>query len=282
MAAIQHCLYPAAGYGTRFLPATKSLPKEMLPIVNKPLIHFAVEEAVNAGVHNIHFVLGRNKEPVMNYFDSNFELDQQIAGSSKENSMISIRQLMESCTFSFTRQRIIAGLGHAIYTGASLIGDNPFAVILADDLCLTATGVAASSILQQMIAAYIAHQCCVIAVEEVPIQTTHNYGIVTATAIDEDILRVDSMIEKPSNNPPSNLAIIGRYILIPEVFAVLAKQIKTTQHGEIQITDALAILAAQGKVIAVRHRGLRFDCGQVHGYAAATAHVYQHKLYIDG
>jgi len=272
---IRKCLFPAAGYGTRFLPATKAMPKEMLPIVNKPLIQYGVEEAVAAGLSQIAFVTGRGKRAIEDHFDINYELEHQISGSDKELLLEDIRYLIEQCVFSYTRQTEMKGLGHAILTGQSLIGPEPFAVVLADDFCVTS----GDGVLAQMVALYEQQQCSIVAIEEVPRAQTAGYGIVCGEEIKPGIIKVASMVEKPEpEEAPSNLAIIGRYILTPDIFDIL-ESIPPGRNGEIQITDALNMQAQQGKVVACHFKGRRFDCGQIGGFVDATQHVY--KAYYE-
>jgi len=266
------CLFPAAGYGTRFLPATKSMPKEMLPIVNKPLIQYGVEEALSAGLTQIGFVTGRGKRALEDHFDTNYELEHQIAGSSKETLLSGIRGLIEQCSFSYTRQTEMKGLGHAILTGEPLVGDEPFAVVLADDFCVHEP----DSVLEQMVALHETHGCSIVAVEEVPWEKTASYGIVSGEALGDDLVRVTAMVEKPEPSAaPSNLAVIGRYILTPDIFEIL-KRIPPGRNGEIQITDALNEQAKAGQVLAYRFKGRRFDCGSIEGFVAATDYIYRH------
>jgi len=272
---IKKCLFPAAGYGTRFLPATKATPKEMLPILTKPLIQYGVEEAVEAGLHTMAIITGRGKRAIEDHFDISYELEHQIKGSSKEPLLHEIRSLINHCTFSYTRQIEMKGLGHAILTGETLIGNEPFAVILADDLCTSnETGV-----LKQMIEVYEKYQCSIVAIEEVPMDQTHKYGVIAGKLVDNttDTFRVTDMIEKPEpKDAPTNMAIIGRYILTPDIFDIL-REIKPGKGGEIQITDALLEQAKQGKVIAYKFRGTRFDCGSVDGFVEATNYFYTHS-----
>lgn len=272
---IKKCLFPAAGYGTRFLPATKATPKEMLPILTKPLIQYGVEEAVEAGLHTMAIITGRGKRAIEDHFDISYELEHQIKGSNKEPLLYEIRSLINQCTFSYTRQIEMKGLGHAILTGETLIGNEPFAVILADDLCTSnETGV-----LKQMIEVYEKYQCSIVAIEEVPMDQTHKYGVIAGKLVDNttDTFRVTDMIEKPEpKDAPTNMAIIGRYILTPDIFDIL-REIKPGKGGEIQITDALLEQAKQGKVIAYKFRGTRFDCGSVDGFVEATNYFYTHS-----
>ncbi|MDG2070941.1 MAG: UTP--glucose-1-phosphate uridylyltransferase GalU [Pseudomonadales bacterium] len=268
---LKKCLFPAAGYGTRFLPATKAMPKEMLPIVNKPLIQYGVEEAIEAGLSQIAIVSGRGKRAIEDHFDISYELEHQIAGSSKEVLMEDIRDIISNCTFSYTRQLEIKGLGHAILTGETLIGNEPFAVILADDLCTSSD----EGALSQMVSLYNQHQCSIVAIEDVPEDQTQNYGIIEGEEIEDGLFKVSNMIEKPApEDAPTNLAIIGRYILTPDIFDII-RNLKPGAGGEIQITDAICEQAKQGKVLAYKFRGRRFDCGSIEGYVEATNHIFQ-------
>ena len=268
---IRKCLFPAAGYGTRFLPATKAMPKEMLPIVNKPLIQYGVEEALSAGLTQIGFVTGRGKRALEDHFDTSYELEHQIAGSSKEALLSGIRGLIEQCSFSYTRQTEMKGLGHAILTGEPLVGDESFAVVLADDFCVHEP----DSVLEQMVALHETHGCSIVAVEEVPWEKTASYGIVSGEAVGDDLVRVTAMVEKPDPSAaPGNLAVIGRYILTPDIFEIL-KRIPPGRNGEIQITDALNEQAKAGQVLAYRFKGHRFDCGSIEGFVAATNYIYR-------
>ncbi len=275
---IKKCLFPAAGYGTRFLPATKAMPKEMLPIVNKPLIQYGVEEALEAGLHEIAVVTGRNKRAIEDHFDISFEMEQQIQGTDKEQYLTGVRNLITKCSFSYTRQIEMKGLGHAILTGRTLIGDEAFAVVLADDLCINPEG---DGVLQQMIKLYNQFRCSIVAIQEVPMADTAKYGVIAGEMIREDIYRVHSMVEKPKpEDAPSNLAIIGRYILTPDIFDLIAET-EPGKGGEIQITDALMKQAQQGCVMAYKFKGQRFDCGSVEGYIDATNYCYE-NLYKKG
>lgn len=270
--SIKKCLFPAAGYGTRFLPATKAIPKEMLPILTKPLLQYGVEEAIEAGIDTMAIVTGRGKRAIEDHFDISYELEHQIKGSKKETMLSDIRDVIEKCTFSYTRQIEMKGLGHAILTGHTLIGDQPFAVILADDLCDNKGD--AKGVLSQMVKLYDKHQCCIVAIEEVPKEETNKYGVIAGQAIHNNLFKVENMVEKPDpQDAPSNLAIIGRYILTPEIFEVLEKT-QPGKGGEIQITDALLTLAKQGKVLAYKFEGQRFDCGSVEGFVEATNYFY--------
>ena len=271
MSVIKKCLFPAAGYGTRFLPATKSMPKEMLPIVTKPLIQYGVEEAMDAGISEIAVVTGRGKRAIEDHFDISYELEHQIAGSDKEELLQSTRDIMERCTFSYTRQVEMKGLGHAILVGETLIGREPFAVVLADDYCITE----GDGLLTQMVKLYEKYQCSIVAIEEVPEDETYRYGVIEGDLEEDNIYRVRNMVEKPApEDAPSNLAIIGRYILSADIFDVI-RNTPPGKNGEMQITDALQLQAQQGKVIAYRFTGRRFDCGSVDGFIEATNFTYQ-------
>ena len=271
---IRKCLFPAAGYGTRFLPATKAMPKEMLPIVAKPLIQYGVEEALEAGLHQMAMVTGRGKRALEDHFDISYELEDQIEGSTKEALLAGIRSIIRRATFSYTRQIEMKGLGHAILTGESLIGAEPFAVILADDLCLNDD----QGVLAQMVELYRQEQCSIVAVEEVPENETDKYGIVSGQALSDQVVQVESMVEKPDPaDAPTNLAVIGRYILTPDIFDIL-RDLPPGRNNEIQLTDALNQQAQAGRVLAYRFKGQRFDCGSIEGFVAATQHVHQSEF----
>jgi UTP--glucose-1-phosphate uridylyltransferase len=268
---IRKCLFPAAGYGTRFLPATKSMPKEVLPILNKPLIQYGVEEAVSADIHQIGIVTGRGKRAVEDHFDINYELEHQISGSDKESYLVDIRSLLDQCTFSYTRQIEMKGLGHAILTGETLIGPEPFAVVLADDLCVNLDG---DSVLTQMKKIYEKYRCSVVAIEEVPQDETYKYGVIEASQLEDDVFVINNMVEKPApEDAPSNLAIIGRYILTPDIFDII-RDTPPGKGGELQITDALQIQAERNMVLALKFKGQRFDCGSIDGFVEATNFFY--------
>ncbi|BAO44871.1 UTP--glucose-1-phosphate uridylyltransferase GalU [Thiolapillus brandeum] len=270
---IKKCLFPAAGYGTRFLPATKSIPKEMLPIVNKPLIQYGVEEASNAGMTDIAIVTGRGKHAIEDLFDNNRIIEDAVRGSEKESLLAETNQLMERCTFSYTRQKQMKGLGDAILSGEPLIGDQPFGVVLADDLCIGHDE--KHNVLAQMVEIYNKYQCSIIAIEEVPEDETHKYGVIAGIEVEPGIYHVKEMVEKPpAGTAPSNLAIIGRYLLTPDIFDLLRNQPAGT-GGEIQITDALKRQTQTNRVIAYQFQGRRFDCGSVPGFVEATNYFYE-------
>jgi UTP--glucose-1-phosphate uridylyltransferase len=278
---ISKCLFPAAGYGTRFLPATKAVPKEMLPILNKPLLQYGVEEALSAGIKNMAIVTGRGKRSIEDHFDNSFELKLQLQGTSKEHYLEEIDNLIDKASFTYVRQQKMLGLGNAILTGEPLIGNEAFAVILADDLCDSGS----NNVISQMVKIYKKYKCSIVAIEEVSRKDVHNYGIVSGQFIDgsDNIIRVNSMIEKPSENELKDfdynnvnlgltsgyMGIIGRYILTPDIFEIL-KNTQTNKNNEVQITDALLKQALDDKVIAFKFSGNRFDCGTVEGFVKAT------------
>jgi len=269
---VTKCVFPVAGYGTRFLPATKAMPKEMLPIVNKPLVQYGVEEAVEAGMRDICFVTGRGKRAIEDHFDVSFELETQIAGSGKEAALEGIRSLMEQASFSYTRQNEMKGLGHAILVSRRLVGDEPFGVVLADDLCLNPEG---AGVLAQMARLHAQFRCSIVAVMEVPQAEIGAYGVIAGEAISDDLIRVTDMVEKPDPaQAPSNLAVIGRYLLTPDIFRLI-ENTEPGKNGEIQLTDALRAQAQEGCVMAYKFKGRRFDCGSVPGFMEATNHCYE-------
>ncbi|QKF82860.1 UTP--glucose-1-phosphate uridylyltransferase GalU [Halarcobacter ebronensis] len=269
---IKACLFPAAGYGTRFLPATKAMPKEMLPILTKPLIQYGVEEAMEAGCNIMSIITGRGKRAITDHFDISYELEHQIQGSDKEKMLADIRHIIDKCTFTYTRQNEMKGLGDAIYKGRVLVGEaNPFAVVLADDLCVNSKG---DGILKQMVKLYEKYKCCVVACMEVPTAEVNKYGVIEGNKIEDGVYMVSNMVEKPDiDKAPSNLAVIGRYILTPDIFSVI-KETKPGKNGELQITDALCTQAQKGMVIAYKFKGTRFDCGSVDGFVEATNYFY--------
>ena len=268
---IRKVVFPVAGLGTRFLPATKANPKEMLPVVDKPLIQYGVEEAMEAGMNNIGIVTGRGKRALADHFDVSYELEHQISGSSKEGLLADIRTILDECTFSYTRQSEMKGLGHAILTGETLIGREPFGVILADDLCVGE----GDGVLTQMARIYAKYRCSVVAIEEVPPEEVHKYGVIEGSELEDGVYVISKMVEKPKpDDAPSNLAIIGRYILTPDIFDVI-RNTPPGRNGEIQITDALQIQAERNMVLAYRFKGRRFDCGSVGGFVEATNYFYE-------
>ena len=269
MSTINKCLFPVAGYGTRFLPVTKAIPKEMLPIFTKPLIQYGVEEAMSANMTTMAMVTSKYKQAIKNHFEPHVDIETSIKGTVKESLLDEVNYASDKCDFTYIEQQQMLGLGHAIYTGKPLIGNEPFAVILPDDLC-TNDG---DSVLTQVTKLYMQHpDCCIVAIEEVPMTDVDKYGVIDGVLLDNstNAYRVNSMVEKPSpENAPTNLAIIGRYILTPEIFDVL-ENTTPDKNGEIQITDALMTLAKKGKVIAYKFQGKRFDCGSLKGFVIAT------------
>lgn len=268
---IKKCLFPVAGYGTRFLPATKSMPKEMLPVVNKPLVQYGVEEAIDAGLSEVGFVTGRGKRAIADHFDLNYELEHQIKGTSKEVYLESIRNVMVKGKFSFTRQTEMCGLGDAILNGRRLMGDEPFGVVLSDDLCIAEN----EGVLGQMVKLYKQFRCSIVAIQEVPEDQISKFGVIAGEKIKDDLYQVSDMVEKPDvKDAPSNLAIIGRYILTPDIFDIL-ENTAPGKNGEVQLTDALLTQAKNGCVMAYKFKGQRFDCGSVDGFVNATNYVYE-------
>ncbi len=249
------------------------MPKEMLPILDKPLVQYAVEEAVAAGLTEIGFVTGRGKRAIEDHFDVSFELEYQVRGTHREEALYGIRSLIEKCTFAYTRQSEVLGLGHAVSMGQSIIGDEPFAVVLADDLCFENE----DGVLSAMVRLCEQHKCSVVAVESVPLEMTERYGIIEASSLGPNCFKVAHLVEKPNpTEAPSTLAVIGRYVLTPDIFDDLRK-IRPGVRGEIQLTDALNRQAGRGKVLACRFSGIRFDCGSVEGFVNATNHCFQQR-----
>ena len=270
---IRKCLFPVAGYGTRFLPATKAMPKEMLPVVNKPLVQYGVEEATEAGIDRIGFITGRGKRAIADHFDISYELEKEIEGSGKESLLTSIRTLIDENEFAFKRQNHMKGLGHAILSGKYLMGDEPFAVVRADDLCVA--GDDGEGVLAQMVKVFSQFRCSIVAVQEVPEDEVHKYGVIAGEEMKDGLFRVTDMVEKPAKeDAPSNLAIIGRYILTPDIFDKI-EDTPPGKNGEVQITDALLKQAQEGCVLAYKFRGTRFDCGSIDGFVEATNYVYE-------
>ena len=265
---IKKCLFPAAGYGTRFLPVTKAVPKEMLPILTKPLLQYGVEEALSAGITNMAIVSGKGKRAIEDHFDHSFELEAQLSGNLNKSYLKEINEIIDQSTFTYVRQKKMLGLGHAVLTAEPLIGNQPFAVILADDFCYCHK----NEVITQLTKVYDKYKCSIIAIEEVPMSQVRKYGVIGGHLIDNssDTYLVSEMVEKPDQkNAPSNMAIIGRYILSPDIFHIL-RNMKTDENIEMQLTDALNIQAKQGKVIAYKFRGKRFDCGSIEGFIQAT------------
>jgi UTP--glucose-1-phosphate uridylyltransferase len=274
MKGIKKAVFPVAGLGTRFLPATKANPKEMLPIVDKPLIQYAAEEAVAAGVEVLIFITGRNKRPIEDHFDKAVELEIELEADRKQQLLKIVREILPphvACVY--IRQPEALGLGHAVLCARPVVGDEPFAVLLADDLIYADE----QSCLAQMVEKYNENQSSLLGVERVPQETVNRYGIVDSIPINERLSKLNSIIEKPAiGSTPSNLAVVGRYILTPKIFELLEK----TGRGagdEIQLTDAIAKLLEDEPVLAYEFIGKRFDCGSKLGYLKATVeYALQH------
>ena len=263
---IRKAVFPVAGLGSRFLPATKAIAKEMLPIVDKPLIQYAVEEAREAGIEHMIFVTGRTKRSIADHFDKAYELEAELEQAGKHELLKLARSVVPAgVTCAYVRQAGALGLGHAVLCAESLVGDEPFAVLLADDLIDGKPGA-----LKQMVQAYEEHHASVLAVENVPRSKTSSYGIVSATRIDERNELVNAIVEKPApDQAPSTLAVVGRYILEPQIFRELSN-IPRGKGGEYQLTDAISNLLKTRSVIAHRYEGLRYDCGSKLGYLKAN------------
>ena len=260
---IKKAIFPVGGLGTRFLPATKAMPKEMLPVVDKPLIQYAVEEAAEAGVEEFIFVTGRNKTAIEDHFDHSFELEETLAAKGKDEALHLVKDMLHNPgSVFYVRQQQPAGLGHAVWCARHLVGSEPVAVLLADDLILGA------SCVKEMVDAYKGGN--MVAVMDVPHEQTGSYGIVTPGADDGRIVQVECVVEKPDpSSAPSNIAVVGRYIITPEVFETLAAQ-ERGAGGEIQLTDALAKQIGKAPFSGVRFSGERFDCGSKLGFLQAN------------
>lgn len=267
---VRKAIFPVGGLGTRFLPATKSMPKEMLPVVDKPLIHYAFEEAREAGIEQFIFVTGRNKHAIEDHFDHVHELQTHLSETHKRRELDRISEWLPTAgSISFTRQQEPRGLGHAVWCARHLIGNEPFAVILADDMVLAEKGC-----LSQMVAAHAISGGNLLGVMDIPREKTASYGIVdidaSGTSGDAKLVKARGLVEKPApENAPSTLSIIGRYILQPQIFNVLAHQTPGA-GGEIQLTDAIAKLIATDSVYGYRFDGVRYDCGSLVGFVAAN------------
>ena len=268
-APIRKAVFPVAGLGTRFLPATKAQPKEMLPIVDKPLIQYAVEEAYEAGVRHMVFVTGRSKRAIEDHFDTAYELESELELAGKDALLALVRGMFPSdmiCTY--VRQPRSLGLGHAVLCAQPIVGDEPFAVLLADDLMAGPRG--GPGVLQQMVAAHAHTGASVLAVQEVPLAHTRRYGIVAGEPVAERMLRVREMVEKPApEQAPSRMGVAGRYILTPAVFEQIGR-VGRGAGGEIQLTDGIAGLIATEGVYALQYQGERHDCGSKQGFLEAT------------
>jgi UTP--glucose-1-phosphate uridylyltransferase len=263
---VNKAVFPVAGMGSRFLPATKASPKEMMPVVDKPLIQYAFEEAVAAGITDMIFITGRAKRAIEDHFDKAYELESELEARGQQPLLALVRAIVpKSVNCIYIRQAEPLGLGHAVLCARAAVGDEPFAVLLADDLIDARTPV-----VRQMAELYERHQCSILGVEEVPREQTAQYGIVATEKGSSRLARVTAIVEKPKPQAaPSNLAVVGRYILTPRIFHHLEKQ-KAGAGGEIQLTDAIAALLAEEKVLAYRFEGRRYDCGSKLGYLQAT------------
>ncbi|HWD22741.1 MAG TPA: UTP--glucose-1-phosphate uridylyltransferase GalU [Burkholderiales bacterium] len=263
---LRKAVFPVAGLGSRFLPVTKASPKEMLPIVDKPLIQYAVEEAAAAGITEMIFVTGRNKRAIEDHFDKAYELETELERKNKDQLLNMVRSVLpEGVRCIYTRQAEPLGLGHAVLCARNVVGNEPFAVLLADDLMDSEPAAMA-----RMAEIFAREQCSLLGVEEVPRDQTQSYGIVTIDKMRGDTARIHSIVEKPKPaNAPSNLAVIGRYVLTPGIFERLA-EVAPGAGGEIQLTDAISQLLGDERVLAVRLPGRRFDCGSKLGYLQAT------------
>jgi UTP--glucose-1-phosphate uridylyltransferase len=263
---IRKAVFPVAGMGTRFLPATKAMPKEMLPVVDKPLIQYAVEEALEAGIEQIIFVTGRGKSALEDHFDYSYRLQNTLLTKGKDELLERVMNLVpESGTIVYTRQNEANGLGHAIWCARDVVGDEPFAVLLADDLIKSE-----KPVLKQMITEFDRVRASIAAVEEVNPEETDKYGIVDSDDMGNSLVKIKGMIEKPKpEEAPSNLAIIGRYILTPKIFSILGNTPEGA-GGEIQLTDAMITLMESQPVFGYRFEGKRFDCGNKAGFQKAN------------
>jgi UTP--glucose-1-phosphate uridylyltransferase len=266
MLKVTKAVFPVAGLGTRFLPATKASPKEMLPVVDKPLIQYAVEEAMAAGITEMIFVTGRSKRAIEDHFDKSYEVEAELAARGKEKLLELVRSIKPSnIDFFYVRQPEALGLGHAVLCAEKLVGDHPFAVVLADDLLD-----GQPPVLSQMVNVFDHYHSSVIGVETIKPEESRSYGVIDGKEWEENIIKLSGIVEKPApEDAPSNLGVVGRYILKPRIFAHLRAQ-KPGAGGEIQLTDAIQSLLTDEQVIAYRYSGTRFDCGSKLGYLKAT------------
>ena len=282
---VRKAVFPVAGLGTRFLPATKAQPKEMLPVVDKPLIQYAVEEAYAAGIRHMIFVTGRNKRAIEDHFDTAYELENELQAANKSALLSVLRSIVpDDMLMSYVRQPRSLGLGHAVLCAEHLVGDEPFAVLLADDLM-----VGTPPIMAQMVAQFEALKQSVIAVQEVPSEHTRRYGIVAGNTVRPGLIKVSRMVEKPAPDvAPSRMGVAGRYILTPAVFEQIRQQ-SGGVGGEIQLTDGIAGLMKTESVYAFEYSGKRYDCGSKEGFLQATVELAlqhpevgaQFKAYLD-
>ncbi|WP_248320158.1 MULTISPECIES: UTP--glucose-1-phosphate uridylyltransferase GalU [unclassified Caballeronia] len=266
MLKVTKAVFPVAGLGTRFLPATKASPKEMLPVVDKPLIQYAVEEAMAAGITEMIFVTGRSKRAIEDHFDKSYEIEAELEARGKEKLLELVRSIKPSHVDCFyVRQAEALGLGHAVLCAEKLVGDNPFAVILADDLLY-----GKPPVMSQMIEVFDHYHSSVIGVEEIPPQDTKSYGIIDGKEWEDNIVKLSGIVEKPEPAvAPSNLGVVGRYVLKPRIFDHI-RALKPGAGGELQLTDAIQSLLSDEQVLAYKYHGTRFDCGSKLGYLKAT------------
>ena len=266
MNKITKAVFPVAGLGSRFLPATKASPKEMMPVVDKPLIQYAVEEAVAAGITDMVFITGRNKRAIEDHFDTAYEIEAELFARGKSELLRAVQEVIpKHVNCIYIRQSETLGLGHAVLCAQPVVHNEPFAVILADDLIAGDV-----SIIKQMADVYQRYQCSVLGVEDVPPSQTGHYGIVSSSNLEQNVEQVHAIVEKPSpSEAPSTLAVVGRYVLTPRIFYHLA-QLKAGAGGEIQLTDGISALIKEEKVLAYRFNGIRYDCGSKLGYLKAT------------
>jgi len=267
--SIRKAVFPVAGLGTRFLPATKASPKEMLPVVDKPLIQYAVEEAYEAGIRHMVFVTGRSKRAIEDHFDTAYELEHELEAAGKNALLALVRSLAPAdMDCSYVRQPRSLGLGHAVLCAAPIVGDEAFAVLLADDLMSGPEG--GKGVLAQMVEAFLERQASILAVQEVPLEHVRRYGIVAGQSVGERVVKVDKMVEKPApDQAPSRLGVAGRYVLTPSVFERIRNQPRGS-GGEIQLTDGIAQLITAEGVYAYEYQGKRYDCGSKEGFLQAT------------
>jgi UTP--glucose-1-phosphate uridylyltransferase len=270
MTRIRKAVFPVAGLGTRFLPATKVTAKEMLPIIDKPLMQYATEEAIAAGITELIFVTGRTKRSIEDHFDSTPELERELESRGKAKELAQVREVLPTgVTCIAVRQAVPLGLGHAVLCAKPVVGNEPFAVILADDLIANP----GDGCITQMVKVYEKEACSLVAVEQVPEDETDRYGIVSVAGEGGAVAKVDAIVEKPPPaEAPSNLGVVGRYVLAPEIFDALEKT-RPGAGGEIQLTDAIAALVREGGVRAYRFEGKRYDCGSKLGYLQATVEL---------
>ena len=269
---LRKAVFPVAGLGTRFLPATKAQPKEMLPVVDKPLIQYAVEEAYAAGIRHMIFVTGRNTRAIEDHFDTAYELENELEVAGKLELLNMVRSMQPAdMSFSFVRQPRSLGLGHAVLCAEHMVGNEPFAVLLADDLMVGPPG--GQSVLTQMAAQFDTLGRSILAVQEVPLEQTRRYGIVAGSKAGEQLIKVSAIVEKPAPEAaPSRMAVAGRYILTPGVFQHIRNQ-KPGVGGELQLTDGIASLLTEQAVYAFEYSGKRYDCGSKEGFLEATVEL---------